>query len=89
MYTYKHISQIKQLESELFPQLSFIFGLRTRAFIKKSVDNFVTSCMQVHESNLKNLGLEISNDRNSAAIFNNTNKKFEDNEIELLSKGLK
>ena len=80
---------IKELEDILFPQLSFIFRLRVKAFIKKSVDNFQLSCTEAHNRKLKNLGLNISHDRNDSAIFNDTNVSFDDDEIELLSMGLK
>ena len=80
---------IKELEDILFPQLSFVFRLRVKAFIKKSVDNFRLSCTETHNRKLKNLGLNISHNKNDAAIFNDTSVNFDEDELELLSMGLK
>ena len=73
----------------LMKALTFVFRLRVKAFIKKSVDNFRLSCTETHNRKLKNLGLNISHNKNDAAIFNDTSVNFDEDELELLSMGLK
>ena len=82
-------TQIESLEQTLFSSVTWLFGVRIRAFMKKSVENYSHSCIQTHRQKLKNLGLTISFEKNEAAIFNDTTVSFEEDEIELLSLGLK
>ena len=82
-------TQIISLEQTLFSSVTWLFGIRIRAFMKKSIDNYLHSCIENHRKKLKNLGLDISFEKNEAAIFNDTTIRFDEDEIELLSLGLK
>ena len=81
--------QIASLESSLYSSVTWLFGIRIKAFVKKDVDNYIKSCKSIHKQKLINLGLTISFDKNESAIFNDTDVKFDDKETELLSMGLK
>ena len=82
-------TQIKALEDPLYSTVTWLFNIRIRAFIKKSIDNYIQSCKQIHQQKLTNLGLNISFDKNESAIFNDTRVTLSQDEIELLSMGLK
>ena len=89
----RRIAQLGQqadtLESQLCSSLTWLFRIRVKAFIKKVVENYILSCQNTHRRKLANLGLNISQDKNESAIFNDTNIRFTDDENELLSLGLK
>ena len=50
------------------------------------MDNFRLSCTETYNRKLKNLGLNISHNKNDAAIFNDTSVNFDEDELGLLSK---
>ena len=61
--------QIKSLEDSLFSTATWLFRIRIRAYIKKSVDNFIQSRQLIHKQKLINLGLNISFDEFISLVF--------------------
>ena len=47
-------TQIKALEDPLYSTVTWLFNIRIRAFIKKSIDNYIQSCRQIHQQKLTN-----------------------------------
>ena len=80
-----------ELEKNLFTDfnLSWFTSLKVKAFIKRTLDNFICSTRNTHLRKLKNLGLIISENHNDKAIYNDTNIIFTEEELNLLSKGLR
>ena len=84
--------QIEDMESSIygFPSIfTFFSKARIRAFIKKSLDNYIFSVKCTHNRKLSDLGLHNTDDINDSAIYNDTDVIFSEDEISLLSKSLK
>ena len=84
--------QIKDMELSIYGFQSiftFFSKARIRAFIKKSLDNYIFSVECTHNRKLSDLGLHNTDDINNSAIYNDTDVIFSKDEIRLLSKGLK
>ena len=84
--------QIEDMESSIYGFQSiftFFSKARIRAFIKKSLDNYIFSVKCTHNRKLSDLGLHNRDDINDSAIYNDTDVIFSEDEISLLSKGLK
>ena len=80
-----------ELEKNLFIDfsLSWFTSLKVIAFIKRTLDKFIDSTRNTHLRKLKNLGLIISVNHNDKAIYNDTDIIFTEDELNLLSKGLR
>ena len=84
-------SRIELLEQDVYGSalgFTFFTKARIRAFIDKSIDNYIFSVNRVHKRKLHNLGFHCSDSSKNSAIFNDTDIIFSEKEIELLSKGL-
>ena len=81
----------EELEKSVFSDFVFTYltSIKVRAFIKRSLDNYVYSICLIHFRKLENLGLIISDSHNSKAIYNDTNVIFTEDELSLLAKGLR
>ena len=69
--------------------LSWFTSLKVKTFIKRTLDNFICSTRSTHLRKLKNLDLIISENHNDKAIYNDANIIFTEEELNLLSKGLR
>ena len=84
-------ARIEELEKSVFSDFGFTYltSIKVRAFIKRSLDNYVYSIRLIHFRKLENLRLIISDSHNSKAIYNDTNVIFTEDELSLLAKGLR
>lgn len=84
--------QISDLEASVYgfgSDFSFFTKVRIKAFLKKSLDNYIFSVKATHSRKLSDLGLHSTDNVNDSAIYNDTDIIFSEDEIKLLSKGLK
>ena len=78
--------QIEDMESSIYGfQSIFTFFSKTR--IRAFINNFSVKC--THNRKLSDLGLHNTDDINDSAIYNDIDVIFSEDEISLLSKGLK
>ena len=78
-------ARIEVLEKSVFSDFGFTYltSIKVRAFIKRSLDNYVYSTRLIHFRKLENLGLIIFDSHNSKAIYNDTNVIFTEDELSL------
>ena len=80
---------ISIIELTLYSHVSYLFGIRIRAFLKRVLSDYITTVTTTHTRKLASLGLHINTANNESAIVNlSSSFVLTKDEIRVLSKGL-